>query len=96
MPKCHVTFTKKDAYIRNELQFQNHSLTYFHKNNSLHSADSILSRSSLADISSSALAKLLCTDLVDFGKCQDRFGQQRIPTGTKFSKGTVRLQPVFD
>ena len=26
--KCHVTMTKKDAYISNEKQLQNHSLTF--------------------------------------------------------------------
>ena len=28
--KCHVTLTKKDEYIINEKQLQNHSLTFIH------------------------------------------------------------------
>ena len=28
--KCHVTMTKKDAYISIEMQLQNHSLTFIH------------------------------------------------------------------
>ena len=29
--KSHVTMTKKDAYIKKEMQFQNHSLIFIHK-----------------------------------------------------------------
>ena len=43
--KGHVTMAKKDAYIVNGLQLQNHSLTFIHKNRSPLSATSILSRS---------------------------------------------------
>ena len=28
--KCHVKMTKKDEYISNEKQLQNHSLTFIH------------------------------------------------------------------
>ena len=45
--KCHVRMTKKDAYISNEIQFQNNSQFFIHKNKSLFSATSILYRSPL-------------------------------------------------
>ena len=61
MRKCHVTRTKKDAYINNEMQLQNHSLTFIHKNKSL-SATSILSRSPMAYSSTASLDKLTCTN----------------------------------
>ena len=67
--------TKRNAYISNEMQLQNHSLTFFHKNKSLPSATSILSRSPKACNTTASLDKLTCTDYVDFGKCQDRYGQ---------------------
>ena len=57
------------------MQLQNHSLTFVHKNHSLLSATSILSRSPMAYNTTALLDKLTCTDYVDFGKCQDRFGQ---------------------
>ena len=40
-----MTMTEKEAFISNKLQLQNHSLTFFHKNKSLISATSFLSRS---------------------------------------------------
>ena len=40
--------TKKDAYIGNDMQLQNRSLTFIIKNKSFSSATSILSRSPLA------------------------------------------------
>ena len=43
--------------------------------NSLLSATSILSRSPTAYNTTEFLDKLACTDYVDFGKCQDRFGR---------------------
>ena len=61
---------RKHAYISNEMQLQNQSLTFIRKNKSLLLATSILSRSPRA-----SLEKLTCTDYVDFDKCQDRFGQ---------------------
>ena len=57
------------------MQLQNHSLTFFHKNKSLLSATSILSRSTMAYNTTASLDKLTCTDYVDFSKCQDRFGR---------------------
>ena len=66
--------TKKDAYISNERQLQNQSLTFFHKNKSLLSATSVLSRSSRAYNTTASLDKLACTSNVDIGKSQDRFG----------------------
>ena len=48
---------------------------FFHKNKSLLLATSILYCSPTADNTTASLDKLTCTDYVDFGKCQDRFGQ---------------------
>ena len=67
--------TKKDAYMSNGMQLQNHSSTSIHKNKSLLPATSILSRSPMAYNTTASLDKLTCTDYMDFGKCQDRFGQ---------------------
>ena len=61
--------TKKDVYISNEKQLQNHSWTLFHKNKSLLSAISVLSCSPMAYNTTVSLDKLTCTDYVDFGKC---------------------------
>ena len=66
---------QKHTYICKEKQFQNHSLTFIHKNKSLLSATIILSRSPLAYNTTASLDKLTCTDYVSFGKCQDRFGR---------------------
>ena len=73
--KCHVTIAKKDEYIGNELQLQNLSLTFIHKNKSLLSATSIQSRSPMSYNTTASLGKLNCTNYVDFAKCQNRFGQ---------------------
>ena len=67
--------TKNVAYISNEMQLQNPSLTFLHKNKSLLSATSVPSRSPMPYNTIASLDKLTCTDYVDFGKCQDRFGQ---------------------
>ena len=64
-----------NAYISNEMQLQNHSLTFFHTNKSFPSATSILFCSPVASNTTASLDKLTCTDYVDFGKCQDRFGR---------------------
>ena len=71
--KCQETLTKTHAYISYEMQLQNHSLTFFHKNKSLFSATSILSCSRMVYNTTASLDKLTYTDYVDFGKCQDRF-----------------------
>ena len=73
--KSHVTMTKSDTYISNEMQLKNHSLTFFHTSKSLLLATSILSRSPMAYNTTASLDKLTCTDYVDFGKGQDRFGR---------------------
>ena len=57
------------------MQLQNYSLTFIHKNKSLLSATSNLSRSPIAYKTTASLDKLTCTDYVDFGKSQDRFGR---------------------
>ena len=67
--------TKRDAYISKEMQLQNRSLTFFHKNKSLPTTTSILSRSPMAYNTTDSLDKLTCTNYVDFGKNQDRFGR---------------------
>ena len=75
--KCHMTVDKneKDSYTSNELKLQNHSLFFLHKNKSLLSATSILSRSPMANKTTVFMDKLTCTNDVDFCKRQDRFGQ---------------------
>ena len=72
--KCSVTMPRKVAYISNGMQLQNQSLTFIHKNKSRLSATSILSHSNMVYNTTASLDKLTCTDYVDFGKCQDRFG----------------------
>ena len=72
--KFPLTMTKKHAYISNEMQLQNNSLTFILKYRSLLPATSILSRSPMAYNTTASLDKLTCTDYVDFSKCQDRFG----------------------
>ena len=63
---------------------KNLSLIFFHKNKSLLSATSTLSRSPKAHNTTASLDKLTCSNYVDFGKCQDRFGRffcpKTIPT----------------
>ena len=66
---------QNQAYMSNEMQLQNHYLTFIHENKSLLSATSILFRSPIAHNTTASLDKLTCTDCVDFGKSQDRFGQ---------------------
>ena len=56
------------------MQLQNNSLAFSHENRSLLSAASILSRSPMTYYTTASLDKLTCTDYVDFGGCQDRFG----------------------
>ena len=73
--KCHMTMTKKDAYVSKEMQLQNLSLAFLHKNESLPPATSILSRSPLAYNTTASLDHLTCTNYVDSGKYQDRFGR---------------------
>ena len=65
--KSHVTMTKKDACISNEMQLQNLSLPLIQKNMSLPSANIILSRSHMAYNTIASLEKLTCTDYMDFG-----------------------------
>ena len=71
----HLTMTKRNAYISNEMQLKIIFLLFFHKNKSLLSATTILSRSPMAYNTTASLDKLTCTDYVDFCKCQGRFGQ---------------------
>ena len=70
--KWHVTMTKEDAFISNEMQLQNHSSAFIHKSKSLLSATSILYRC-LQSYCFLGRAKLY--RLCGLGKCQDRFGQ---------------------
>ena len=65
---------RKDAYISNELQLHTHSLTFIRKNKSFLSAASILPPSPMTYNTTAYLGKLTCTDYIDFGKCQNRFG----------------------
>ena len=70
--KCHVTLvgTKAVTY-RSQIIVQ----LSFSKINSLLSATSILSCSPMAYNTTASLDKLTCTDYVDFGKSEDRFGR---------------------
>ena len=70
-----MEMTKKHAYISNEMQLQDHFLILIHKNKSLRSATSFLSRSPMGYNTTASLDKLTCTDYVNFGNCRDRFGQ---------------------
>ena len=67
--------TKNSASISKDIKLQTQSFTFIHKNKSLLSATSILSRSPMAYNTTASLDNLTCTDYVDLGKCQDRFGQ---------------------
>ena len=66
---------QKHSYISNEMQLQRHFLTFVDTNKSLISATSFLSRSPMAYNITASLDKLTCTDYMDSGKCQDRFGR---------------------
>ena len=70
--KYHVTLASTKAVTYSSqiiVQFS------FSKINSLLSATTILSRSPMAYNTTETLEKLTCTDYVDFGKSQDRFGR---------------------
>ena len=67
--------TQREAFMNNELQLRNHFLSFNHKNKPFFSSTSILSRSPIAYNATAFLEKLTCTEYVDFGKCQCRFGQ---------------------
>ena len=70
--KYHVTIVRtKAVFCSSHIIVQ----LSFSKINSLPSATSILSRSPMAYNTTASLDKLVCTDYVDFGKSQDRFGQ---------------------
>ena len=60
--------TEKDAYLSNEMQLEKQSSTFFHKNKSLLSATSILSRSPIAYNTTASLEKLTYTDHVELAK----------------------------
>ena len=73
MEKSRDNDQKKCVYkYRNAAQ--NHSLTFVHKNKTLLSPTSTLSRSAMAYTTTAALDKPLCTDYVVFDESQDRFG----------------------
>ena len=67
--------TRKNAFISNKMQLQNHSSTFIYKNKSLLSATSIPSCSHMAYNTTNSLDQLTCIDYVDFGESSDRFGQ---------------------
>ena len=70
--KYHVTLARTKAVT---FIYQIIVQLSFSKINSLLSATSILSRSPMAYNTTETLDKLACTDYVDFGKSQDRFGR---------------------
>ena len=63
------------AYKSRDLHLSNHCSTFFLKSQLASSATSILSCSPMAYNTTQTLEKLACTDCLDFGKCQDRFGR---------------------
>ena len=86
--KCHVTMIKKGKKIPiwkyHVTMARTKAVTYssqiivqlsFSKINLRFSATSILSRSPMAHNTTENLDRLACTDYVDFGTCQDRFGR---------------------
>ena len=70
--KYHVTLTRTKAVTYSSQLIVQLS---FAKINSLLSATTITSRSPMAYNTTASLDKLACTDYVDFGKSQDRFGR---------------------
>ena len=70
--KYHVTLTRTKALTYSS---QINVQLSFSKINSLLSATIDLSRSPMAYNTTASLDKLICTDYVDFGKSQDRFGR---------------------
>ena len=66
---------QKSCVYRKRIAAPKSFVIFFSQKNSLLSATGILSRSPRAHNSTSSLDKLTCTDYVDFGKCQVRFGQ---------------------
>ena len=69
--KYHVTLARTKAVTYSSQIIVQLSLS---KINSLFSATTILSHSPMAYNTTASLDRLICTDYVDFGKCQDRFG----------------------
>ena len=71
----YVTMIKKDAYISNEKQLSNHCSTFILKNQlaSFSYQHSISITHGLQHYRN--FGQLACTDYVDFGKSQDRFGR---------------------
>ena len=70
--KYHVTLARTKAVTYSSQIIVQLS---FSKTNWLLSATIILSRSPMAYNTTETLDQLACTDYVDFGKCQDRFGR---------------------
>ena len=66
---------QKSCVYKERNAAKNHSLIFFHKNKSLLSATSFLYHSPMAYNTTASLDKLTCTDYVDFGKRQDRYGK---------------------
>ena len=69
--------TKRETFLRDNLQHQSYSLTFLLKNKSLLATTCVLSQwpNLLTYNSTAPLNKLPYTNYVDFGKCQDGFGQ---------------------
>ena len=70
--KYHVTMARTKAVTYNSQIIVQLSFSII---NSLLSATSMLSRTPMAYNTTASLHNLTCTDYVDFGKCQDRFGR---------------------
>ena len=63
------------AYKSSDLHLSNHCSTLFLKSQLALFSYQILSFSPMAYNTTETLDKLTCTDYVDFGNCQDRFGR---------------------
>ena len=73
--KCHVTKPKKETYENNSFQLQKHHLFFLVRGLFFLPATSVPSHSPMINNTTASLDKSTGTDYVDFGKCQDRFGQ---------------------
>ena len=70
-----ITMTKNEEYKSNNAQLLNHSLSFVFTNHSFFSATSVLYHSPMLNTTTASLDKLTCTNYVDLGKCQDKFGR---------------------
>ena len=63
------------SVYKQQFTIRTHSLTFIQKSKSLLPASSVLSRSPMAYDTTASYYKVICTDYVIYGNCQDRFGR---------------------